>query len=102
MYNAVHSHVAPYLTDWQHGFVTGRSCPTQLVLSHHKWSKALDEGKQVDVVFLDFEKAFDRVAHNILLQKLCNFGISGMLVNWFKDYLNDREQRVVIEGLNSS
>ena len=39
------------------------------VLSHYQWSKALDEGKQVDVVFLKFEKAFDRVAHNILWQK---------------------------------
>ena len=52
---------------------------TQLALSHHQWSKALDEGKPVDVVFLDFAKAFDRVAHNILLQKLCNFCISGAL-----------------------
>ena len=53
----------------QHGFVRGRSCATQLVLSHYQWSKALDEAKQVDVVFLKFEKAFDRVAHNILGQK---------------------------------
>ena len=91
VYNAVYSDVVPYLTDWQHGFVRGRSCVTQLVLSHHQWSKALDEGKQVGVVFLDFSKAFDRVAHNILLQKLCNFGISGALLTWCKDYLTDRE-----------
>ena len=58
MYNAVYPHVAPYLTDWQHGFVRGRSCATQLVLSHRQWSKALNEGKRVDVVFLDFAKAF--------------------------------------------
>lgn len=58
----------------------GRSCVTQLVLSHHHWSKALDDGLQVDVVFLDFAKAFDRVSHDILLQKLGNFGISGTLL----------------------
>ena len=56
----------------------------------------------MDVVFLDFAKAFDRVAHNILLQKLWNFGISGALLNWCKDYLTDREQRVVIEGMSST
>ena len=75
VYNAVYSHVAPYVTDWQLGFVRGRSCATQLVLSHHQCSKTLDEGKQVDVVCLDFEKAFDRVAHNTL-HNWCDFGIS--------------------------
>ena len=59
-----------WLTDWQHRFLRGRSCATHLDLSHHQWSKALDEDKQVDVLFLDFAKAFDRVAHNILLQKI--------------------------------
>ena len=102
VHNAIYSHVAPYLADWQHGFVRGRSCVTQLVLSHHHWSKALDDGLQVDVVFLDFAKAFDRVSHDILLQKLCNFGISGTLLNWCKDYLTNREQRVVIDGKSSS
>ena len=76
VYNAVYSHVAPYLTDWKLRFVRGRSCATQLVLSHHQWSKTLDEGKQMDVVCLDFEKAFDRVAHNTLLNNWCDFGIS--------------------------
>ena len=94
--------MAPYLTKWQHGFVRGRSCTTQLVVSHHQWSKALDEGRQVDVIFLDFAKAFDLVAHDVLLQKLCNFGISGALLNWCQDYLTSRQQRVVIDGVNSS
>ena len=90
MYNALYPHVAPYLTDWQHRFVRGRSCAT------------LNEGKQMDVVFLRFAKAFSGVAHNILLQKMGNFGISSALLNWCKDYLTDREQRVVIEGMNST
>ena len=102
VHNAIYSHVAPYLSDWQHGFVRGRSCVTQLILSHHHWSKALDDGLQVDVVFLDFAKAFDGVSHDILLQKLCNLGISGTLLNWCKDYLTNREQRVVIDGKSST
>ena len=52
----------------------------ELVLTHHQWAKALDEGRQVDVAFLDFSKAFDRVSHPVLLQKLCGFGINGVRV----------------------
>ena len=70
MYNAIYSYVAPYPTDWQHGFVRGLLCATQLVFSHRQRSKALDESKQVEVVFLNFAKAFDRVANNILRQKI--------------------------------
>ena len=52
----------------------------------------------MDVVFLDFAKAFDRVKHDLLFQKLCNFCISGALLIWCEDYLINREQRVVIDG----
>ena len=58
-------------------------------------------GHQVDAVFLDFSKAFDKVSHVILMQKLCNFGVSGCLLNWCRDYLSNREQRVVIDGISS-
>ena len=102
VYSAIYSHVSAYLSDWQHGFVKGRSTATQLILTHHKWARALDEGHQVDVVFLDFSKAFDRVPHQALLHKLCNFGISGELLNWCQDYLSNRRQRVVIDGYSSS
>ena len=44
----MYSHVAPFLTDWQHDFVKGRSCATQLVITHHQWAKTLDDGLQVD------------------------------------------------------
>ena len=73
VHSAIYSHVAPFLTDWQQGFVKSHSCATQLVLTHHQWRKALEDGLQVDVVFLDFAKAFDKVLHVILLKKLCNF-----------------------------
>ncbi|XP_068739259.1 uncharacterized protein [Montipora capricornis] len=102
VYSAIYSHVSAYLSDWQHGFVKGRSTATQLILTHHKWAKALDEGHQVDVGFLYFSKAFDRVPHQALLHKLCNFGISGELLNWCQDYLSNRRQRVVIDGYSSS
>jgi len=66
------------------------------------WHKALDDGLQVDAVFLDFAKAFDRVHLKILLNKLCNFGNSGSLLAWCGDYLSNRTQRVVIDGSCSS
>ena len=92
----------PYLSEWQHGFIKGRSCTTQLALTCHQWAKASDEGRQIDVAFfLIFVKAFDRVPHNILSQKICNFGISGSLLSWCADYLSNRRQRVVIDGAYS-
>ena len=59
-------------------------------------------GRQTDVVFLDFAKAFDRVPDDILLQKLFNLGMSGFLLNWCANYLSDRYQRVVIDDQHSS
>ena len=56
----------------------------------------------VDVVFLDFSKAFDKVNRAVLLQKLCNFGITGSLLKWCESYLSNRRQRVVLDGISSS
>ena len=67
-------------------------------MAHHDWSKALDNSGQVDVVFIDFAKAFDLVDHTILLTKLCKYGVRGSLLEWCRDYLTDRQQRVVVKG----
>ena len=96
----IHSHLSAYLSDRQ--IVKGRSTATQLILTHSKWARALDEGHQVDVVFFDFSKGFDRVPHQTLLHKFCNFGISGKLLYWCQDYLSTRRQRVVMNGYSSS
>ncbi|KAK4827172.1 hypothetical protein QYF61_015134 [Mycteria americana] len=61
----------------------------------------VDEGKAVDVVFLDFSKAFDTVPHSILLDKLSNCGMSGFTVCWVKNWLKDRAQRAVVNGATS-
>ena len=102
VHTAIYAHISPYLSEWQHGFVKGKSCETQLVLTHHQWVTALDEGRQVDVAFLDFSKAFDRVNRSILLQKLCSFGISGYLLKWCESYLSNRWQRTVLDGVSST
>ena len=75
----------------------GRSCVTQLLSVLHDLGSSLDTGDEVDVIFLDFSKAFDSVPHGRLLHKLSLLGIQGFLHAWFTDYLSSRSQRVVID-----
>ena len=82
----------------QHGFISGKSCITQLLEFMEDITESIDNGKDVDIVYLDFSKAFDKVAHTRLIKKLENYGITGTLLNWIQDFLSNRKQRVVIKG----
>jgi len=62
----------------------------------------MDEGKAVDVIYLDFSKAFDTVPHSILLEKPADRGLDGCTLRWIKNWLNGRVQRVVVNGVKSS
>ncbi|GAB0207809.1 mitochondrial enolase superfamily member 1 [Grus japonensis] len=62
----------------------------------------VDEGRAVDVVYLDFSKAFDTISHNILIDKLRKCGSDEWTVRWVENWLNGRAQRVVISGAESS
>ncbi|PKU44198.1 rna-directed dna polymerase from mobile element jockey-like [Limosa lapponica baueri] len=62
----------------------------------------MDEKRAVDVVYLDFSKAFDTVSHNILIAKLRKYGLDEWTVKWIENWLKDRAQRVVIRGTESS
>ncbi|KAK4805807.1 hypothetical protein QYF61_000413 [Mycteria americana] len=64
--------------------------------------RLVDEGKAVDVVYLDFSKAFDTISHSILLEKLAAHGLDGWTLRWVKNWLDDRAQRVVGNGAKSS
>ena len=74
----------------------------QLIDIYNTFCKALDEGKEVRAIFCDVSKAFDRVWHKGLLYKLKRAGITGSLLSWFTNYLNNRSQRVVLPGACSS
>ena len=90
------------ITDSQHGFRSGRSCFTQLLDHVDNILKNLQENKEVDVIYLDYAKAFDKVDHEILLKKLSKMGIQGKLLNWIKDFLtNKRYQTVLVNGKRS-
>ena len=82
------------LSFYQHGFVKGRNCITQLVWFYHKILEALDNGHEVDAIYLDFSKAFDRISHCLLLDKLKRHGLGGVLHDWFGDYITLRSQKV--------
>ncbi|KAK4829414.1 hypothetical protein QYF61_003978 [Mycteria americana] len=62
----------------------------------------VEEGKAVDVVYLDFSKAFDTVSHSILLEKLAAHGLDGCTLRWVKNWLDGWAQRVVVNGVKSS
>ena len=86
---------------WQSGFLPGHSTVTQLIEIYDEFCKAVEKGKEIRVVFLDISKAFDRVWHAGLLHKLHGSGIRGRLLQWLKNYLTDRQQRVTINGAKS-
>ena len=89
------------LTDFQHGFRRKRSCETQLILTVDEIARALDQGKQIDCILLDFAKAFDKVSHSSLLAKLHHYGIGGNHLRWIEAFLSSRSQVVVVDGEES-
>ena len=86
----------------QHGFVPGRSCITQLLEALDEWTKILEENGSVDIIYTDFQKAFDSVPHKRLAKKLNACGIGGSLLAWVTDFLAERKQKVVINGCEST
>ena len=62
----------------------------------------MDDGSPVDVIYLDFQKAFDKVPHQRLILKLKSHGMGNSIINWIEKWLTDRRQRVVVDGEVSS
>ena len=85
----------------QHGFRGGRSCLSQLLSHYDKIIEILASGSNVDTIYLDFAKAFDKVDHGIVLKKLSLLGIRGKLLQWIKSFLSSRTQMVLVNGVLS-
>ena len=107
MEHILHSNIMDHLeehnilTDAQHGFRCKRSCETQLIATIQELARGLSEGKQLDVILLDFAKAFDKVPHQRLLYKLNYYGVRGQTLSWIESFLRDRKQHVLVEGAKS-
>ena len=80
----------------QHGFLKARSCLTNMLCFFEEITKWVDEGSQVDVIYLDFQKAFDKGPHQGLTLKLKSHGMGNSIINWIEQWLTDRKQRVVV------
>ncbi|CAB4038149.1 Hypothetical predicted protein, partial [Paramuricea clavata] len=102
VFNKIKDHVFEQINNGQHGFVPRKSCVTQLIEVLEYIGRELDLGKQVDVIYLDMSKAFDRVSHMQLLKRLRDFGFGGNILNWFRSYLKDRRQQTTVLGATSS
>ena len=76
--------------------------PNKSVVFFEEITKWVDEGSPVDVIYLDFQKAFDKVTHQRLILKLKSHGMGNSIINWIEQWLTDRRQRVVVDGEVSS
>ena len=86
------------LNSSQHGFLKARSCLTNMLCFWEEITKWIDVGSPVDIIYLDFQKAFDKVPHQRLLLKLKAHGIGDSITDWIEQWLTDRRQRVVVDG----
>jgi hypothetical protein len=98
VHNNIFNHLSKFelISKHQHGFVKRKSCTTNLLESLDIITSAAYDGKVVDLLFMDFEKAFDKVPHNRLIKKLSAYGIEGKLLAWIKHFIIGRSQRVIM------
>ena len=89
------------LSEEQTGFRPNRSTQDALLRAIDDWKSALDSGQIIAAVMIDLSKAFDSINYNLLLKKLHAYGVQGVELAWFSNYLTERKQRVVMEFLHS-
>ena len=104
VHSSIMKHYDQYniLHDSQHGFRRKRSCESQLVITTHEIASSLSQCTEVDVILLDFSKAFDKVPHKRLIHKLSYYGVQDKTLTWIESFLSNRKQEVLLEGLHST
>ena len=104
MYQSLYKFLAAHelLFNLQFGFRSGHSTDHALVILTENIKSSLDSNRFGCGIFIDLQKAFDTVNHDILLRKLEHYGIRGNSLYWFKSYLKDRKQFVSVNGHSSS
>jgi hypothetical protein len=94
--------LSPEIINQQFGFCAGRNTELNLLTYSHFIVQALESGAEVHSVYTDFSKAFDKVPHNILINKIKALGVNGPLLSWLESYLADRTQIVKINNFLSN
>ena len=89
------------LSDFQFGFVKGRSTTLQLLNVLNDWTNSLENKFTTDCIYLDYQKAFDSVPHKRLISKLRSYRFNPVIISWVENYLRDRSQYVEINGEQS-
>ena len=84
------------------GFLGERCTILQLLIAMDEWTEISNRGDAIDVIYCDFQKAFDTVAHNRLMDVLCHYGIKDPILSWIEDYLKNWKQQVSVNGSESS
>ena len=90
------------ISNSQHGFLSRRSTLTQQVLFFNQLTKFQSTKQNCHAIYLDFTKAFDKIPHHKLLHILSHFKIDAKLIKWIKDFLSNRSQQTVVEGIYSN
>ena len=98
--SSMYNHLEKYrlITNKQHGFRKHFSCTTQLLSIVHDLCQAINAKGQTNIIYLDFSKAFDKVSHRKILQKLNSYGFRGLSYSWIRSLLSSRTQAVVMDG----
>ena len=90
-----------FFNNYQYGFIKGRSVVLQLLKIIDDWLLNLENGNQIDIIYTDFEKAFDKVPHKRLLNKLMSYNVDLKLIAWIEAFLCHRTQQVRVNGVLS-
>lgn len=87
--------VKPIISDCQHGFMKKSSTISNLMSFTNTVIRSIEKRQQVDAVYIDFSKAFDKVSHELAITKLSRLGLPSWIVRWLKSYLSNRKAFVI-------
>ena len=91
--------IEPHIDRYQFCFIKGKSTAIALADMVRHWSQAMDNKQPVRILFIDFEKVFDRVSHSLVINKLKSFNVDPILIQWLCSFLSNRRQRTKISTL---
>ena len=90
------------LSKAKHGFLTRKSTGTNLLSCLHDWQFSLKNKRSIEIIYIDFKKAFDSLVHSKIIAKLSAYGIGYELLSWIQAFSTGRTQRVIIDNALSS